>query len=149
MALRGAEGTLAALVECFDEVPPLRRPEDLGVAPQALSQLRVVRLAFLTRAVGTRYCTASLVGVFISTVLKVTYHGSDTYLLNAVVPQQLQAGDSRDPGGRGQLLRLPYPLNARTPPKSGAEVFRNDEHGDVVVTIRDDSVEDGATTKGG
>jgi hypothetical protein len=31
----------------------------------------------------------------------------------------------------------------------GDEVFRNDEHGDVVVTIRDDSVEDAATTKGG
>ena len=31
----------------------------------------------------------------------------------------------------------------------GDEVFRNDEHGVVVVTIRDDSVENAATTKGG
>ncbi len=31
----------------------------------------------------------------------------------------------------------------------GDKVFRNDEHGDVVVTIRDDSVENVATTKGG
>lgn len=88
MALRGAEGTPAALVERFDEVPPVRRPEDLRVAPQALSQLRVVRLAFLTRAVGTRYCTASLVGVFISAVLKVTYHGSNTpWFLNSFEPE--------------------------------------------------------------
>ena len=149
MALRGAERTLAALVERFDQVPPLRRPEDLGVAPQALSQLRVVRLAFLTRVVGTRYCTPSLVGVFISTVLKVTYHGSDTYLLDAVVPQQLQAGDSRDPGGADNSYGYPTSQTLERLRKAGAEVFRNDEHGDVVVTIRDDSVEDGATTKGG
>ena len=88
MGLKGAERTLAALVERFDQVPPLRRPEDLGVAPQALSQLRVVRLAFLTRAVGTRYCTSSLVGVFISAVLKVTYHGSNTpWFLNSFEPE--------------------------------------------------------------
>jgi hypothetical protein len=88
MALRGAEGTPAALDERFDGVPLVRRPEVLRVAPQALSQLRVVRLACLTRAVGTRYCTASLVGVFISAVLKVTYHGSNTpWFLNSFEPE--------------------------------------------------------------
>ena len=48
----------------------------------------------------------------------------------------------------GYLSVTPPLKRSNASEKAGAQVFRNDEHGDVIVTIRDDSVEDVATTNG-
>jgi hypothetical protein len=69
-------------------------------------------------------------------------------LLDAALPQPVQARDSRDPGRRGQLLRPSYPQTLERLQKADAKIFRNDEHGDVIVTIKDDEA-DVAVTKGG
>ena len=70
-------------------------------------------------------------------VLKVTHHGSNTsstpQFLNSFKPEiaVIQVGADNSYGH-------PTPQTLERLQKTGAEVFRNDEHGDVVVTIEDD-----------
>ena len=81
------------------------------------------------------------------TVLKVTHHGSNTsstpLFLNSFKPEiaVIQVGADNSYGH-------PTPQTLDRLQKAGAEVFRNDEHGDVIVTI-DDEKADVAVTKGG
>ena len=81
------------------------------------------------------------------TVLKVTHHGSNTsstpLFLSRFRPEiaVIQVGADNSYGH-------PTPQTLEHLRKAGAKVFRNDEHGDVIVTIKDDKV-DVATTKGG
>ena len=80
------------------------------------------------------------------TVLKVTHHGSNTsstpQFLNSFKPEiaVIQVGADNSYGH-------PTPQTLERLQKTGAEVFRNDEHGDVVVTIEDDEA-NVAVTKG-
>lgn len=81
------------------------------------------------------------------TVLKVNHHGSNTSttpaLLNAFPPEiaVIQVGEDNSYGH-------PTPQTLDRLNRVGAKVFRNDEHGDVVVTIADGEVEV-AVTEGG
>lgn len=76
-------------------------------------------------------------GVTLLVVLKVTHHGSNTsstpQFLNSFMPEiaVIQVGADNSYGH-------PTPQTLERLQKTGAEVFRNDEHGDVVVTIEDD-----------
>ena len=80
------------------------------------------------------------------TVLKVTHHGSKTsstpLFLNRFPPEiaVIQVGADNSHGH-------PTPQTLERLQKSGAKVFRNDEHGDVIVTIKDDEA-DVAVTMG-
>ena len=79
------------------------------------------------------------------TVLKVTHHGSNTsstpLFLNRFKPKiaVIQVGEDNSYGH-------PTPQTLRRLQTVGAKVFRNDEHGDVIVTIKDDKA-DVAVTK--
>ena len=81
------------------------------------------------------------------TVLKVTHHGSNTsstpLFLGRFTPKiaVIQVGADNSYGH-------PTPETLDRLRRTGAKVFRNDEHGDVIVTIKDDKA-DVATTKGG
>ncbi len=80
------------------------------------------------------------------TVLKVTHHGSSTsstpLFLNSFTPEiaVIQVGADNSYGH-------PTPQTLERLQKAGAQVFRNDEHGDVIVTI-DGEKADVAVTKG-
>ncbi len=80
------------------------------------------------------------------TVLKVTHHGSNTsstpLFLSRYAPEiaVIQVGWDNSYGH-------PTPQTLDRLRRAGARVFRNDEHGDVIVTIKDDKV-DVAVTKG-
>jgi competence protein ComEC len=80
------------------------------------------------------------------TVLKVDHHGSNTsttpLFLNRFTPEIaiIQVGADNSYGH-------PTPQTLERLQKIGAKIFRNDEHGDVIVTIKDDDV-DVAVTKG-
>ena len=79
-------------------------------------------------------------------LLKVTYHGSNTssrpQFLSSFKPEiaVIQVGADNSYGH-------PTPQTPERLQKAGAEVFRNDKHGDVVVTIEDDEA-NVAITKG-
>ena len=79
-------------------------------------------------------------------VLKVTHHGSSTsstpLFLNSFTPEiaVIQVGADNSYGH-------PTPQTLERLQKTGAQVFRNDEHGDVIVTI-DGEKADVAVTKG-
>ncbi len=81
------------------------------------------------------------------TVLKVTHHGSNTsstpLFLSRFKPEiaVIQVGADNSYGH-------PTPQTLERLRRAGAKVFRNDEHGDVIVTIKDDKA-DVAVTKGG
>ena len=74
------------------------------------------------------------------TLLKVTHHGSNTsstpLFLSRFSPKiaVIQVG-SDNPYGH------PTPDTLERLQRSGARVFRNDEHGDVIVTIKEEVVE--------
>ena len=80
------------------------------------------------------------------TLLKVTHHGSKTsstpLFLSRFKPEiaVIQVGADNSYGH-------PTPQTLERLKEAGARVFRNDEHGDVVVTIQDENV-DVAVTKG-
>jgi competence protein ComEC len=80
------------------------------------------------------------------TVLKVTHHGSSTsstpLFLNSFTPEiaVIQVGADNSYGH-------PTPQTLERLQKAGAQVFRNDEHGDVIVTIDGEKAEV-AVTKG-
>ncbi len=80
------------------------------------------------------------------TVLKVTHHGSKTsstpLFLSRFKPEiaVIQVGADNSYGH-------PTPQTLERLQEAGARVFRNDEHGDVIVTIQDENV-DVAVTKG-
>lgn len=80
------------------------------------------------------------------TVLKVTHHGSNTsstpLFLSRFTPKiaVIQVGADNSYGH-------PTPETIDRLQKAGARIFRNDEHGDVIVTINDGKV-DVAVTKG-
>ncbi len=80
------------------------------------------------------------------TVLKVTHHGSNTsstpLFLNSFKPEiaVIQVGADNSYGH-------PTPQTLERLQKAGVQVFRNDEHGDVIVTI-DGEKADVAVTKG-
>ncbi len=80
------------------------------------------------------------------TVLKVTHHGSNTsstpLFLSRFTPKiaVIQVGADNSYGH-------PTPQTLDRLRRTGAKVFRNDERGDVIVTIKDDNV-DVAVTKG-
>ena len=79
------------------------------------------------------------------TVLKVTHHGSNTsstpLFLNSFKPEiaVIQVGADNSYGH-------PTPQTLERLQKAGAKIFRNDENGDVIVTIKDEKV-DVAVTK--
>ena len=79
------------------------------------------------------------------TVLKVTHHGSSTsstpLFLNSFTTEiaVIQVGADNSYGH-------PTPQTLRRLQTVGAKVFRNDEHGDVIVTIKDNKA-DVAVTK--
>ena len=79
--------------------------------------------------------------------LKVTHHGSSIsstpLFLNSFTPEiaVIQVGADSSYGH-------PTPQTLERLQKTGAQVFRNDEHGDVIVTIDGEKV-DVAATKGG
>jgi competence protein ComEC len=79
------------------------------------------------------------------TVLKVTHHGSNTsstpLFLSRFSPKiaVIQCG-ADNPYGH------PTPETLDRLQRTGAKIFRNDEHGDVIVTIKDQKV-DVAVTK--
>ncbi len=79
-------------------------------------------------------------------VLKVTHHGSKTsstpQFLSSFKPEiaVIQVGADNSYGH-------PTPQTLERLQKAGAKVFRNDEHGDVIVTIQDGNA-DVAVTKG-
>ena len=81
------------------------------------------------------------------TVLKVTHHGSKTsstpLFLNSFKPKiaVIQVGADNSYGH-------PTPQTLERLQQAGAKVFRNDENGDVIVTIKDEKV-DVAVAKGG
>src|SRR5215213_9378005 len=62
------------------------------------------------------------------------------HLLDPAVPQPLSAQDSRHPVRRGQPVRPSTPETLNRLQRTGAKVFRNDEHGDVIVTIKEEKV---------
>jgi beta-lactamase superfamily II metal-dependent hydrolase len=74
------------------------------------------------------------------TLLKVTHHGSNTsstpLFLSRFPPKiaVIQVG-ADNPYGH------PTPETLDRLQRAGARVFRNDEHGDVIVTIKDENVE--------
>ena len=74
------------------------------------------------------------------TVLKVTHHGSNTsstpLFLSRFKPKiaVIQVGEDNTYGH-------PTPQTLRRLQTVGAKVFRNDEHGDVIVTIRDNKAD--------
>ncbi len=78
--------------------------------------------------------------------MKVTHHGSKTsstpLFLSRFKPEiaVIQVGADNSYGH-------PTPQTLERLKEAGARVFRNDEHGDVVVTIQDENV-DVAVTKG-
>lgn len=80
------------------------------------------------------------------TVLKVTHHGSNTsstpLFLSRFAPKiaVIQVGADNSYGH-------PTPETLDRLQRAGAKVFRNDENGDVIVTIKDDNL-DVAVTKG-
>ena len=80
------------------------------------------------------------------TVLKVTHYGSNTsstpLFLNSFKPEiaVIQVGADNSYGH-------PTPQTLECLHKAGAQVFRNDQHGDVIVTI-DHEKADVAVTKG-
>jgi competence protein ComEC len=80
------------------------------------------------------------------TVLKVKHHGSDTssapLFLNSFKPEiaVIQVGADNSYGH-------PIPQALERLQKAGAKIYRNDENGDVTVTIKDEKV-DVAVTKG-
>ncbi len=83
----------------------------------------------------------------ILTVLKVTHHGSKTsstpQFHNTFRPEiaMIQVG-------AGNSYGHPTPQTLERLKKTGAKVFRNDEDGDVIVTIQNGNA-DVAVTKGG
>ena len=80
-------------------------------------------------------------------VLKVTHHGSDTsstpLFLSRFPPRiaVIQVG-ADDPYGH------PTPEVIDRLHRTGARIFRNDEHGDIIVTIKDQKVEVAVTKPG-
>ena len=84
-------------------------------------------------------------GTFI--VLKVDHHGSNTsttpLFLNRFKPEiaVIQVGADNSYGH-------PTPQTLDRLKRAGAKIFRNDENGDIVVTVKDDKV-DVAVAKGG
>ncbi|PLS86561.1 MAG: MBL fold metallo-hydrolase, partial [Actinobacteria bacterium] len=74
------------------------------------------------------------------TVLKVTHHGSNTsstpLFLSRFKPKiaVIQVGEDNSYGH-------PTPQTLRRLQTVGAKVFRNDEHGDVIVTIQDNKAD--------
>ena len=81
------------------------------------------------------------------TVLKVTHHGSSTsstpLFLSRFPPKVavIQVG-ADNPYGH------PTPETLERLQRAGAKVFRNDEHGDVIVTIKDEEVSVAVTRPG-
>ena len=81
------------------------------------------------------------------TVLKVTHHGSNTsstpLFLSRFPPKVavIQVG-ADNPYGH------PTPETLERLQRAGAKVFRNDEHGDVIVTIKDEEVSVAVTRPG-
>jgi hypothetical protein len=63
------------------------------------------------------------------------------YLLDAALSRPVPAGDSRDPGGADNSYGHPTPETPERLRRAGARVFRNDEDGDVIVTIKDEELE--------
>lgn len=80
-------------------------------------------------------------------VLKVTHHGSKIsstpHFLNSFKPEIAVIQVSVD-----NSYSHPTPQTLERLRKAGAKVFRNDEHGDVIVTIQDGKA-NVAVTKGG
>lgn len=80
-------------------------------------------------------------------VLKVTHHGSNTsstpLFLSRFPPKVavIQVG-ADNPYGH------PTPETLERLQRAGAKVFRNDEHGDVIVTIKDEEVSVAVTRPG-
>jgi competence protein ComEC len=81
-------------------------------------------------------------------VLKVTHHGSNTsstpLFLSRFPPKiaVIQVG-ADNPYGH------PTPETLDRLQRTGAKIFRNDEHGDVIVTIKDQEVEVAVTEPDG
>jgi len=79
------------------------------------------------------------------TILKVDHHGSNTsttpLFLNRFPPEiaVIQVGENS--------YGHPTPQTLQRLRRTGAKVFRNDEHGDVIATIKDNEA-DVAVTKG-
>ncbi len=86
-------------------------------------------------------------------VLKVTHHGLNTsstpLFLNSFKPEiaVIQVGADNSYGHPPPQNGHPTPQTLERLQKTGAQVFRNDEHGDVLVTI-DGEKADVAVTKG-
>ena len=68
------------------------------------------------------------------------------HLIDPALSQSLSTQGGRHPVRRGQPLRASHARDARQTPKADAKIFRNDEDGDVIATIKDQELKV-ATTK--